>query len=68
MKIAKCEIYKHNRKLLKKTNTINEISNFIENDGSEYEVINIDSFDYKNCMDIRINFENGLTLFITIEK
>lgn len=68
MKITKCELYKYNMDLLEKTNTIEEMNEFIRNDGSEYEVMNIDSFSYKNSMDIRIDFETGLTLFITIEK
>ena len=68
MKITKCELYKYNIDLLQKTNSIEEMNEFIRNDGSEYEVINIDSFGYKNSMDIRIDFESGLTLFITVEK
>ena len=68
MKITKCELYKYNMDLLEKTNTIEEMNEFIRNDGSEYEVMNIDSFSYKNSMDIRIDFETDLTLFITIEK
>ena len=68
MKITKCELYAYNMDLLEKTNTIEEMNEFIRNDGSEYEVMNIDSFSYKNSMDIRIDFETGLTLFITIEK
>ena len=68
MKITKCELYEYNMDLLEKTNTIEEMNEFIRKDGSEYEVMNIDSFSYKNSMDIRIDFETGLTLFITIKK
>ena len=68
MKVTKCELYKYNMDLLEKTNTIEEMNDYIQNDGSDYNFMNIDSYNYKNCMDIRIDFESGSTLFITIEK
>lgn len=68
MKITKCELYNYNTKLVEKTDTIEKMNEFIQNDGSEYEVMNISSFDDKNFVDIRIDFYSGLTLFVTIEK
>lgn len=68
MKIGKCELYNYNTKIVEKTDTIEKMNEFIQNDGSEYEVMNIGSFDDKNFIDIRIDFYSGLALFITIEK
>ena len=68
MKITKCELYNYNTKLVEKTDTIEKMNEFIQNDGSDYEFMNISSFDDKNFVDIRIDFYSGLALFITIEK
>lgn len=68
MKITKCELYNYNTKLVEKTDTIEKMNEFIQNDGSEYELMNISSFDDKNFIDIRIDFYSGLVLFITVEK
>ena len=68
MKITKCELYNYNTKLVEKTDTIEKMNEFIQNDGSDYELMNIGSFDDKNFVDIRIDFYSGLALFITVEK
>ena len=68
MKITKCELYNYNTKLVEKTDTIEKMNEFIQNDGSDYEFMNISSFDDKNFVDIRIDFYSGLALFITVEK
>lgn len=68
MKITKCELYNYNTKLIEKTDTIEKMNEFIQNDGSNYELMNISSFDDKNFVDIRIDFYSGLVLFITVEK
>ena len=68
MKITKCELYNYNTKLVEKTDTIEKMNEFIQNDGSNYELMNIGSFDDKNFVDIRIDFYSGLALFITVEK
>ena len=68
MKITKCELYNYNTKLVEKTDTIEKMNEFIQNDGSNYELMNISSFDDKNFVDIRIDFYSGLVLFITVEK
>ena len=67
MKITECQLY-HNMKLLNKTNNIKEMNYFIQNDGSDYNITNIKSFEYKGSFDIRIDFETGSQLFLTIEK
>ena len=68
MKITKCELYNYNTKLIEKTDTIEKMNEFIQNDGSDYELMNISSFDDKNFVNIRIDFYSGLVLFITVEK
>ena len=68
MKITKCELYNYNTKLIEKTDTIEKMNEFIQNDGSNYELMNISSFDDKNFVNIRIDFYSGLVLFITVEK
>ena len=50
MKITKCELYNYNTKLIEKTDTIEKMNEFIQNDGSNYELMNISSFDDKNLL------------------
>ena len=52
-------LYNYNGKKLCETKNIKEMNDFIQNDGADYNIINMDS--YEN--DIRIYFESGSQLF-----
>ena len=67
MKIIRCGMYNY-QGMIKETNDIEEINEFIKNDGSDYTLENISSYEYKHSLDIRIDFEHGLSLFLTVEK
>lgn len=60
----KCRLYDYKGNIIYKTNTIEEMNKFIQNDGAEYNIMNIDN--YEN--DIRIDFESGSQLFLIAEK
>ena len=60
----KCILYDYKDNMIYKTNSVKEMNDFIQNDGSEYNIINIENFEN----DIRIDFESGLQLFLITEK
>ena len=60
----KCRLYDYKGKEIYKTDTVEKMNKFIQNDGAEYNIMNIDN--YEN--DIRIDFESGSQLFLITEK
>lgn len=67
MKVTNFNLH-NTKKMILSTDTIEKMNDFILNDGSDYNLIGIDTFEYKNKLDIRMTFEHGLLLFMTIEK
>ena len=60
----KCRLYDYKGKEIYKTDTVEKMNKFMQNDGAEYSIMNIDN--YEN--DIRIDFESGSQLFLITEK
>ena len=60
----KYRLYDYKGNTIYKTDNVKEINDFIQNDGAEYNIINIDN--YEN--DIRIDFESGSQLFLIGDK
>ena len=60
----KCRLYDYKGTKIYETNTVEKMNEFMQNDGAEYNIMNIDN--YEN--DIRIDFESGSQLFLITEK
>ena len=60
----KCRLYDYKGKEIYKTDTVEKMNKFIQNDGADYNIMNIEN--YEN--DIRIDFESGSQLFLIAEK
>ena len=60
----KYRLYDYKGKEIYKTGTVEKMNKFIQNDGADYNIMNIEN--YEN--DIRIDFESGSQLFLIAEK
>ena len=60
----KCRLYDYKGKEIYKTGTVEKMNKFIQNNGADYNIMNIEN--YEN--DIRIDFESGSQLFLIAEK
>ena len=59
-----CTLYDYKGNIIYKTNTVEKMNDFLQNDGANYNIINIMNFEN----DIRIDFESGSQLFLITEK
>ena len=59
-----CTLYDYKGNVIYKTNTVEKMNDFLQNDGANYNIINIMNFE----SDIRIDFESGSQLFLIMEK
>lgn len=60
----KCRLYDYKGKEIYKTDTVEKMNKFMQNDGADYNIMNIEN--YEN--DIRIDFESGSQLFLIAEN
>ena len=59
-----CTLYDYKGTIIYKTNSVEKMNDFLQNDGADYNMINIMNFEN----DIRIDFESGSQLFLITEK
>ena len=60
----KCILYDYEGNIVYKTDNVEKMNDFLQNDGSDYDVMSIINF--KN--NIRIDFKSGLQLFLITEN